>query len=51
MSAALKPKCPNCGSFYIQPVGADTKKCIDCRHEFSANAKQVAVNNRIKNKC
>jgi transposase-like protein len=50
MSAQLRPKCPQCGSYYLSTLeGEKKRKCIDCKLEFKTDDKQVVVNNRIKN--
>jgi len=50
MSAGLRPKCPQCGSYYLSTLeGEKKRKCIDCKLEFKTDDKQVVVNNRIKN--
>lgn len=50
MSASTEKKCQACGSYYLSTMDGEKKlKCIDCCTEFHSTARQVVVNNRIRN--
>jgi DNA-directed RNA polymerase subunit RPC12/RpoP len=45
MSATIKPKCPECGSYFLSSIDSEGKKrCIDCAFEFETVKKSKDIN-------
>ena len=50
MSATIKPKCPECGSYFLSSLdGEGKKKCIDCKAEFETVKLSKGVTSKAAN--